>query len=263
MIKLSKNVERLNNILKLLYEKKKIEISELCNILSVSQNTIYRDLKSLEKENKLIRVKKGAVNFEIDSPYIEEYPLYYRLRENCKAKLKIAETAAVLINNNETIFIDGSTSCVYLAKTITKKNSIILTVITPSPIVCVELLKNNNITVLLLGGIVNKDNFCSYSDFNAHIFENLNIKHAFFGCSGFSLKRGFTEAIENDYKFKKFILNIADHITILADHSKYNITSTFGLGEITIADSLVTDANLSPEDINTLKAKGLKLFLVK
>jgi len=263
MVEISKKIERLNNILKLLYEKKRIDISELCGILSVSQNTIYRDLKILEKENKLIRTKGGAVNFEADSPYSEEYPFYFRLRDNQRSKIHITERAAQLINNKETIFLDGSTTCLYLAKSINKKNFLGLTVITPSPMICVELLKNKNITVFMLGGIVNKDNFCSYSDFYVKIIENLNIKHAFLGCAGFSLKKGFTESIENDYKLKKFILEKAEHITVIADHSKYNIDSTFSLGDLIIAENLVTDAELPPEDVSLLKAKVLNLILIK
>ena len=262
MYEIPKNLERLNTILRLLSENKKLDISELCHILAVSQNTIYRDLRRLEKDNKLIRIKKGAAIYDTDISNMEEYPFYFRLEENKKIKIKISEIAARLIKDNETIFLDASTTCVYLSRNLTKKNINNLTVVTSSPIIAIELLKNKNINILSLGGNINRNNYACYSDLNLKLLDNLNIQKAFFSCNGFSIHKGFTEAIEEEYKFKKVILNLCDNNIMIVDHSKYNKLSTYKFCDFRNIDSLITDISFTKDEADEIKNLGTNLILV-
>ena len=54
-------IERLNNIKKILSEKKQMDVSTLAQTLSVTETTIRRDLEKLENENFITRTHGGAV----------------------------------------------------------------------------------------------------------------------------------------------------------------------------------------------------------
>ena len=53
-------MNRKEKILEILHEKKEVTVKELANIFNVSEMTIYRDIKYLEKQGEIIR-KHGSI----------------------------------------------------------------------------------------------------------------------------------------------------------------------------------------------------------
>ena len=52
--------QRLNIIQELLSQKEIVQVSDLTNILNVTEMTVRRDLKTLEDAGKLLRIHGGA-----------------------------------------------------------------------------------------------------------------------------------------------------------------------------------------------------------
>ena len=67
---------------------------ELAKYFDVTDETIRRDLETLDAENKLIRTHGGALRIEKRSA---EQPLQKRLNENRAAKQEIAKRPASLV----------------------------------------------------------------------------------------------------------------------------------------------------------------------
>jgi DeoR/GlpR family transcriptional regulator of sugar metabolism len=248
---LPKNIERLNKIVEILESKGKVEIAQLSQLFKVTNMTIYRDLKILEIENKLILTRGGA-QFINNKPSIE-YPNYFALTKNLREKEALAKSAISFIKNNETIFLDGSTTVLTLAKLIALQNINKITVVTSSPIIATELSRNNNIQVLCSGGILNNTNFVFYSSNLNYYFSDINLTKAFMSCSGFSIIHGFTETIRDEAILKKAIIKNCPEINILADHSKYNITFTYTFTNFDRVKRLIVDDGLNDEVLRKLK----------
>ena len=108
-------LERRNLILEKLQEEKRVVVSELSQLYSVSEETIRRDLDKLEKEGLAIKSYGGAV---INEDFSIDLPFNVRKNQNVAGKQKMAELAASLVNEGDHIFLDASTTAVFSGKSI-------------------------------------------------------------------------------------------------------------------------------------------------
>ena len=112
-------LERRNLILEKLQEEKRVVVSELSQLYSVSEETIRRDLDKLEKEGLATKSYGGAV---INEDVGIDLPFNVRKNQNVQGKQKMAEIAASMVNDGDHIFLDASTTAVFVAKALKKKN---------------------------------------------------------------------------------------------------------------------------------------------
>ena len=120
-------VERRKQILEQVHKDKKVIVSELSRQFRVSEETIRRDLEKLAEDGHVIKSYGGAVINEIGSI---DLPFNVRWKSNSIGKQKIADLISQEIQDGEHIFLDASTTAVFIAKNIKNKKK--LTVITNS-----------------------------------------------------------------------------------------------------------------------------------
>lgn len=110
-------MNRLEKIIQLVFQKKKIDVNTLSEQLQVSKVTIRKDLDKLESKGLLRRVHGYAVLNSGDD-------LNVRLSYNYNIKRRIAEKAAELVQDNDTIMIESGSTCALLAEVLcqTKQN---------------------------------------------------------------------------------------------------------------------------------------------
>ena len=113
--------ERRLKVMELLEEKGNVVVSELSNLLSVTEETIRRDLESLEKEGLLKRTYGGAIPINKISL---ELPFKARKIEHREEKKAIGKVAAGLIEDGDTLMFDASTTVLEVAKQIGAKKKI-------------------------------------------------------------------------------------------------------------------------------------------
>ena len=111
-------LERRNLILEKLQEEKRVVVSELSQLYSVSEETIRRDLDKLEKEGLAIKSYGGAV---INEDFSIDLPFNVRKNQNVAGKQKMAELAASLVNEGDHIFHDSP----LFVERLTRKNCFI------------------------------------------------------------------------------------------------------------------------------------------
>ena len=111
-------LERRNLILEKLQAEKRVVVSELSQLYDVSEETIRRDLDKLEKEGLAIKSYGGAV---INEDVSIDLPFNVRKNQNVTGKQKMAELAASLVKDGDHIFLDASTTAVFVAKALKEK----------------------------------------------------------------------------------------------------------------------------------------------
>ena len=142
-------LERRNLILEKLQTEKRVVVSELSQLYEVSEETIRRDLGQARKrgacDKKLWRSchKRGC-----------EYDLPFNIRknQNVGGKQKMAELAASLVKEGDHIFLDASTTAVFVAKALKEKER--LTVITNSMEILLELSDVSGWNIISTGGVM-------------------------------------------------------------------------------------------------------------
>ena len=127
-------LERRNLILEKLQAEKRVVVSELSQLYEVSEETIRRDLDKLEKEGLATKSYGGAV---INEDVSIDLPFNIRKNQNVSGKQQMADIAASLVQEGDHIFLDASTTAVFIAKALKEKER--LTVITNSMEILLEL----------------------------------------------------------------------------------------------------------------------------
>ena len=112
-------LERRNLILEKLQTEKRVVVSELSQLYDVSEETIRRDLDKLEKEGFATKSYGGAV---INEDVSIDLPFNVRKNQNVVGKQKMAEIAASLVQDGDHLFLDASTTAVFIAKALKEKD---------------------------------------------------------------------------------------------------------------------------------------------
>lgn len=235
--------ERYLKILNLLAQKDTATISEISDLLGISESTVRRDLITLSKQNKLIKVHGGALAKDSFSPY-KEKSLSYKKYFNQNEKLEIAKKASSLISPGDFVYLDSGSTTYHMIDFLLKQN---ITYVTNSISIASEML-NQNFNVLILGGIVKPNTRAVIGGVAKKMIEKFNFSIGFFGTNGISFDRGFTTPDIQEAEIKKIAIKKCDKAFVLADISKFNLVSS------------ITFSNLEDTYIITNKLKDSKLL---
>ncbi len=235
-------LERRERIKDILYVKKSVSVTDLAETLSVSNETIRRDLSVLEKEGFLAKSYGGATLASRPNDFVPSNPSSHLLVQEIK---KIAKYAATLIVPGNSIFIDHTTTAHYLCDEIENMN---LTVITNSLTVCNRLAGSETIKLICPGGSYHPK-YNAFFGINAH--KNLSdyfVNVCFFSPHALDVKRGIYDRFELEADFHRTVSSISEKTILLADHSKFDKSSFVrAYKDFSDIDMLITDTPLSSE----------------
>jgi DeoR/GlpR family transcriptional regulator of sugar metabolism len=239
------SISRKDQIKEYIISKGDVQLKELEEKFpDVSSMTLRRDLTFLESQGSIIRTRGGAksLNF-ISGPKEDIYS--HRATENIDAKMQIAKKAVALIETGRSIYIDSGTTTMCLARLLSDEN---LSIITSGPNIALEIIKNNNPSITLIGGQLSRNNLSTSGVNSTDFIRNINIDIAFVAASGFSLKSGFTAGDFNECELKRAVIKKAGKVILLMDSSKIDKNLPFTFASLKDIDLLICEKPL-PEGI--------------
>jgi len=249
--------ERRQRLMNILREQPGIRVPEVAELLDVSEGTIRNDLNSLAGSGQVTRVRGGGVLLDEQqgrSPIFSTRLMTHRI-----AKQAIARQAAALVQDNDSMLLDSSTTSYYLACSLKARRE--LTVITNGIESARELAKNSSNTVIMLGGVLRVDGTAINVPLTEQILTEYHLKTTFLSCSGFTLESGPTEVDIYEAQIKRKFIASSGSLVALIDSSKFgraDLTSFASLGQIT---HLFTDTDLAPAWVKKLKLAGVAFTL--
>jgi len=247
-------IERRQKIMAMLNENKSVLVPELAKLFNVTEETIRRDLEKLEKEGLLKRTYGGAVlveNYNVDIPF------EFRNATNIEGKKQIALTLIKYIEDGDTLVMDSSTSALQVAKLLKTKKKI--TVITNSEQIVNELKVFEDIKVISTGGTLRNKSLSLVGPIAENTLRSLNANKAIISCKGFDIEKGFTESNELEAQVKKMMIEIADQVYMIADHTKMNKTALVNIATLDDVDFIFTDKVLPPSQENAIREKNVEI----
>ncbi|MGM5469566.1 DeoR/GlpR family DNA-binding transcription regulator [Flavobacteriaceae bacterium LMO-SS05] len=244
-------------ILDKLAKQKYIEVAELCKTLKVSAVTIRKDLKLLEKKGLLFRSHGGA---SLDNPYINEKAIFEKEKISVEEKNGIAQMAANLIEENDSIMVASGTTVQAFSKFIKPKNK--LTVITSSLNVVLHLIHDKNIQILQLGGYIRHSSASVIGSYAAHILDNVSCSKLFLGVDGIDFEYGLSTTSLEEAQLNQSMLASAQKTIVLADSSKFGKKSFARICGLEQIDEIITDRGISAANQKKLEGKGIKVTIV-
>ena len=109
-------MRRHNQILSLLSRQSRLSVNELSDVLGTSAATVRKDLAALE-ERQLIRREQGYASLETENPISRRMAFHYA------AKSEIASSAADLVRDGDTVFIESGSTCILLAEELRRRKT--------------------------------------------------------------------------------------------------------------------------------------------
>ena len=215
-------------------------LGELAQQHSVSEFTIRRDIDYLAQSRLIAKIKGGAQRIETPSQF-REAKLTSRLQINIPQKQAIAAKAVEFIHSGETIFIDGSSTTICLARVIVQ-SSLSITVVTNSILIALELSEASDIVLIGLGGVFDKETF-SYVGFDTNMpnQDSFYVNKAFFSCAGFEPELGTFENAAFNRAIKRQMAQQAEEVFLLMDSSKFNRRALTRVLDPTQINTIITD----------------------
>lgn len=235
-------IERRNHLLSLLHDKKSITVQEAAVRFKVTEETIRRDLRTLEAQGLIIRTHGGAV---LADDINMEPSLEVREGINIEGKNTIGSLAASLVQDGNTLFLDASTSSLYVAKHLKDKKG--LTVITNAERIILELAQCNEINIISTGGFLRKKSLSCVGRAAENAILSYHADKVFFSSKGFSPQLGAIDSNEQEATIKKLMMQHSSEAIFLCDHTKFNKVGYIVTAQLSDISRLISDTPL-PED---------------
>jgi ribose transport system substrate-binding protein len=232
--------ERRQMIVRILEEQSGIKVTELADILGVSEGTIRNDLAVLDEDNQITRVRGGAVARTQRAPSGQWYE--ERARVNADAKERIAQWAANMVEDGDTIMLDASTTVLRMVDFLHTRRD--LTVITNGLETARRLAEIRGNTVIILGGILRRDANAITGLLGAQLLDSLHVRTAFVSCAGCSTSAGLTETDVAQSELKAVMVSKAQRVVALVDHSKFERVALSSFASLSSVDHLFTDSEV-------------------
>ena len=227
--------ERQERIFQIVNQRSSVRVSELSDELDISEVTIRRDLDELQRQKRIIRTHGGAM-----STYSAGKGKTYsqHAAREVDLKQKIAKAAYDMIQDDDTILLDNSSTVNEVVKLIAHGDKKNLRIITTSLVAPSMLEHKENCTVQIVGGEVNFKYQSVEGSSACRFVRGIRVDKSFVGINGVDEQFGFSTPRYADADIKNDILHSAHCSIILADHTK--LGKTF-LAHVDSPNYLITD----------------------
>lgn len=225
---------RIEKINAMLLSHGEVKVNELALQMNVSKETIRKDLEFLESQNVLQRTHGGAIlkNRNIISPFD------IRRKEKSEIKRRLCLTALSYINNDDSIFIDPSSTASYLVRLLNLRKNI---TVTTNSLSIVEEAINSNAKTFFVGGIIDKRAKRSSGSYALKMIDTMSFNIAFFGADGVLIGGGVGTHDEDEIIFSNTVAKRSAKKVLLLDSSKFYTISRFKVANFSDFDIIITD----------------------
>ncbi len=243
---------RRNKVFEILKNNGHVKVGDLAEEFDVSPLTIRRDLQYMEKNKKLERFYGGAsiINDKQFTNEEDEVALYRKL---------IANYAASLVEDGDTIFINSSSTALKMLNYINDKRVIAIT--NNGKAICSE--HSPQVIIVLTGGELGDVKEAMVGEFAINNLERVSAKKSFLGCSGLSVESGMTTEIMNEVNINQLMIRrVTGSAYILADHTKLGKNSSFVSCKVNRIKNIITDEKADESIVNTFRSMGINVHQV-
>lgn len=230
------------------------DLTVLVAELGVSESTIRRDLSQLEEEGVVRRTHGGAV-FVSD----RFAALNYDARESTAVAEKeaIGRAAARLVQDDETILLDGGTTTFQIARQLLNRS---VQVVTNSLPIAHLLNAAPHVELNLIGGYIYPRTGVALGPLSVQALNSLHVSKAFMGVAGItedSLYNANVLMVETELQ----MMRCAQEVIVVADRSKFGRRGLARLSGWEEIDRVVTDRGIEPQWAEVVRKAGVELVM--
>jgi DeoR family glycerol-3-phosphate regulon repressor len=250
--------ERLDEILNILNIEGKVKVKELSQRFNVTEDCIRKDLNQLEYKGSLKRTYGGAIQVRQSS---QLYDISEREKIDISTKNVIAKKALELIQDRETIFLDISTINILIAKALLISKKRVTVVTNMLEIANVLSKSNNNITVVVAAGVLNKT-LNGFIGATANEFiKKYKFDKSFIGSCGIdAFDKSITTFEIEDGITKATIIQSSKETFLVMENKKFNVDGNYKFAILDDINAIITDEKPSEQIMEILINNEIELI---
>ncbi|WP_077623205.1 DeoR/GlpR family DNA-binding transcription regulator [Sediminibacillus massiliensis] len=254
-------VERRKRIKEVIVKEKSVKVSDLVKKFGVSEETIRRDLTHLEQEGILQKNYGGAILVtELKKSLDFVLPVQQRKHQFHLEKELIGRKAAELVREDQILILDAGSTTWHVPRYLNGVED--LMVITNALNIAEECAKNETTSIYLLGGKLRRNSISTVGPQAEVELKNYNADFVFLGTSGISLRQGFTSSDLYESEMKRAMVNAAQKIVVLADHSKLQKAGLTSFCDFEQVDIFITSDLADKNVLAEIEKWGVDVIVV-
>jgi DeoR family transcriptional regulator, glycerol-3-phosphate regulon repressor len=213
-----------------------LKISALADVLAVSEETIRRNVKRLERSGSVEKLHGGARLREVE----DEGDFSARMQRNPEAKQRIARAVAALLPDDCSIFLDIGSTTAFIADALRDHQNLV--VVTNSIFVAYKLATRNGNRVFMAGGELRAHDGGAFGSEARSFANNFKTDFAILSAAALNATDGLMLYDLEEALFSRAILTNAGRRIVAADSSKFNRRAPITVCRPEMIDLIVTDA---------------------
>jgi DeoR family transcriptional regulator of aga operon len=249
--------ERRHRILEILRDQGRVTVDDLASRFATSQVTIRTDLATLEAAGALERTHGGALLRRED----DDQPITVKQTRHHAEKVRIAQVAAALIRDGETIILDSGTTTAEIAKQLRRLEVQSINVITNALNIAMLLADVPSVRLIMPGGILRPES----NSLSGHMAEaalaNLQADRLFLGADGLDPERGVMTPHLPEAHLNAQMIAISRQVIVVADSSKLLRRNISLIARVEQLHMLITNAGANPDVVSELRRRGVEVRL--
>ncbi len=226
---------------------------DLAAELNVAEDSVRRDLRELAAAGLCQRVYGGALPV---SPAVADYATRIGLATN--SKRLVAAAAVQLVRAGSTLFLDGGTTALAVARALPADLSV--TVVTHSPTVAASLVDHPTVEVYVLGGRLFKHSAVTCGAAAAEAAQSVQADVFLLGVTGVHPQAGLTTGDPDEAAMKRTLASRAADTYVLASSEKIGAASPFTVLPLGSISGIITDASADSPVLLELQRVGTNII---
>jgi DeoR family transcriptional regulator, fructose operon transcriptional repressor len=239
--------ERKTEILKLIKSGTPVRVGELTQNFGISESTVRRDLQEMEDAGLIQRTHGGAILAQLGY----ELTFHEKGVRLLKEKQKIAQLAADLVEEGETVLLDAGTTTLEIARALQGKR---ITVATNSIEVAQIFAEDADVEVLILGGTWRKSTRSLVGYLTNEMLRRIHFDKVFLAANGVEANLGVTTPNSMEAETKRHMVQAGKKIILVVDHSKIGQKGLYKICDLGEIDLLIIDDQLDDEELAMLRS---------
>jgi DeoR family transcriptional regulator, fructose operon transcriptional repressor len=240
-----------------------VTITELATHFGVSVDTVRRDLDELAAVGRLKRTRGGAVRNDPLSSM--EISVTQRLSVHDTAKSRIGELAATLVEDGQTILLNGGTTPLAVLPHLAGRRN--LTIVTNNLWASGRVPWECARDVYLIGGTVRPSAQVTlgpveFAGANGSHSHRIHADIALISVGGVAADLGYSTSNLQEARMLCEMMSSSRQVAVLADRSKFGKRTFAQIAALDAADIVVTDGPVDPELAEALATAGVAVMAV-
>jgi DeoR/GlpR family transcriptional regulator of sugar metabolism len=246
--------ERQRHIRSLLASKGKVFAADLAAEFAVSEHTIRRDLTDLAKAGACKRVYGGAVSIPPNGGNLRD-----RIEREPERKEVLAVAAISLLNDGQCVFLDTGSTNLFIARAIPADLN--LTIVTNSPVIAAALLEKDNVTLITLGGQIDKAIGGTVGALAVEAIQRLTFDLAFLGACAIDVHEGLTAFNLEDATFKRAVFARSGTTAIVVTKEKLLSVATHNVMPVDAISTIIVESDTPKKQLKAFTDSGVQIVV--